>query len=225
MALVDRKLVESFLRINHLNVRAPETELKTIFVEARWSDDEIKAALKICEEVAKEKKDEGEKEVVKSEKQNESGDDADTSEEKSTEDVDVHEDEKGEVEVRDEEKESKIEKEGEREESDKEEDKKKRNEESTDERKKKDVPPAPPIKKKQRKFWRSEYVGTDIVVDPQAFQISKVVRKREPRHIIRRTFVALGTMLLAVTVAAGVGLGLMWFFELGPFYTHADSLL
>ena len=216
MGMIDRKLVESFHRINHLDARAPESELKTIFVEARWSEDEIKSALKICEEVSKESQEK--KEASKKEEEKDEDEETDVvvdeqgkeeKEEESNDEKNTAEDDKEKIGT----KTDKVDR-----------DAHKEKDESTKEKAKKSSS-SPVVKRKQRKFWRSEYVGTDIVVDPQAFQISKVVRKREPRHIVRRTFVALGTMLLAVTVAAGVGLGLMWFFEIGPFYIHADSLL
>lgn len=219
MAIVDRKLVESFLRINHLDVRAPEAELKTIFVEARWSDEEIKAALKICEEVSKEKKDEKKEKDVENKQ---------AAEKKKEKKVEHDSEEENDDEIESEESDGKEDAEKDREDVSKDkEDKRDKKEQQDDASKedKKKVKTAPVIKKKQRKFWRSEYVGTDIVVDPQAFQISKVVRKREPKHVFRRMIVALGTMLLAVTVAAGVGVGLMWFFEIGPFYIHANNLL
>ncbi len=48
--MADKKQIESILRVNGLGVSAPDEEIRSLLISARFDDDEIKAALVVLRE-------------------------------------------------------------------------------------------------------------------------------------------------------------------------------
>ena len=70
----------------------------------------------------------------------------------------------------------------------------------------------------------SSLLGIDVVVDPASFHPPSSSGARA-KETVKKLLVGLGIAGAAVVVAAGIGIGLMYFFEVGPFYTRVADIL
>ena len=70
----------------------------------------------------------------------------------------------------------------------------------------------------------SSLLGTDVIVDPQAFHAS-VVQKVQFADMGKKMLIGLSIALIAVAIAASTGIGLMYFFEVGLFHKDVSSII
>ena len=69
----------------------------------------------------------------------------------------------------------------------------------------------------------SSLLGMDVVIDPKSFRMPSSTETR--RNIGKKIVIGLCIAIAAVTIAGGIGAGLMYLFEIGPFYTQAESII
>ena len=70
----------------------------------------------------------------------------------------------------------------------------------------------------------SSLLGIDVVIDPKAFH-AEAVKKELVANTGTKILVALCTAVVALAIAAGIGLGLMYLSHIGPFYTSVEFIL
>lgn len=51
--MIDRQHIEEFLKINGVDVSAPDEEIKSILISARWNNDDVETALLVLRENTK----------------------------------------------------------------------------------------------------------------------------------------------------------------------------
>ncbi len=70
----------------------------------------------------------------------------------------------------------------------------------------------------------SSLLGVDVVVDPRSFRasITREVLLEDPR---KKILIGLCTTVTAVAIAASICAGLMYFFEVGPFYKQGIDII
>ncbi|MBI4087143.1 hypothetical protein HY416_04165 [Candidatus Kaiserbacteria bacterium] len=88
-------------------------------------------------------------------------------------------------------------------------------------------------KEKERTFrpdmdWSSTklstLLGTDVVIDPKLFQ-TYAHRQEQAGGGVRTILFGLSIAAIATIIAAGIGVALLYFLEMGPFYTQAQDII
>lgn len=70
----------------------------------------------------------------------------------------------------------------------------------------------------------SSLLGIDVIIDPASLHVGSSGGTRADTAG-RKLLVGFGVTCAALVVAASIGLGLMYFFEIGPFSTHATPII
>lgn len=70
----------------------------------------------------------------------------------------------------------------------------------------------------------SSLLGIDVVIDPKSFRAS-ATGEAQVQDTGKRVLVGLCIVVIAASVAFGISLTLMYFFEMGPFQTQAKDII
>lgn len=70
----------------------------------------------------------------------------------------------------------------------------------------------------------SSLLGIDVILDPKTFRMS-VEKEAILAHTGRKVLLGLCTAIVALAIAAGIGVTIMYFLEVGPFHTQAQDII
>jgi ABC-type phosphate/phosphonate transport system permease subunit len=70
----------------------------------------------------------------------------------------------------------------------------------------------------------SSLLGTDVILDPSSFRAS-LAKKMQFSDMNKKIFICLCIATIATLIAVGIGIALMYFFEVGPFYKQIGSII
>ncbi len=69
----------------------------------------------------------------------------------------------------------------------------------------------------------SSLLGIDVVIDPKTFRLTE--EKERVANTGKKILIGLAITLVALAIAAGIGLGLLYFFKIGQFHTHTQNII
>ena len=146
--MIDKRFVESFLRLNNVGAHAPPTEIKTVLTQAHWLPEEIEEA------ILTQSTDKGAQQALAQKR---------------------HE----------------------------------------------------PVFRPDMDWSSSQLsslLGTDVIIDPKAFH-TNATKEVRVAHIGKKVFVGLCVTGIALAVAVGISVTLMYFSGMGPFFTPVEGIL